>query len=101
MSIFAVNMNHSATLCPLFNDETMKKFKESNRQKEQAAKKHDVKVLIACVAVLEHLIFYVVDAPSQSAVEEYLKEVGLAFYNNIQIREVQLLEEVLKRYKIT
>jgi hypothetical protein len=42
----------------------------------------------------------VIEAPSQSAVEEYLKETGWAFINDIQIREVQFVEEIGKRYGI-
>ena len=101
MPTYALNLNHSALSCPLFNEETMKKSREGVSKREEAARKYEVKVLIACVAVLEHLIFYVIDAPSQSAVERYFNEIGLAFYNNIQIREVQLLEEAWKRYGVT
>jgi len=100
MPIYALNMTHSAAQCPVFNEDVRKKFREGFVKKEEVAEKHRVKVLVSCVAVLEHVIFYVVDAPSQSAVEEYLKEVALAFYNNVQIREVQFLEEATKRYKI-
>jgi hypothetical protein len=100
MPAYAVNMKHSAESCPLFNDVSMNKFKEGMGRREESAKKHDVKVLTACAAVLEHLVFYVIEAPSQTAVEEYLKETGWAFFNDVQIREVQFVEEIGKRYGI-
>ena len=101
MPAYAVTMKHSAVSCPIFNEETKKKFREGAGKRDEAAKKNKVKVLTACVAVLEHLVFYVVDAPSQSAVEDYLRETGWAFYNEIQIREVQPVEEVVKRFGLT
>ena len=102
MPIYALNMTHAAVSCPIFNEEVRKKYREAIAKREEVARKHNVRVLVACVAVFEHIIFHVLEAPSQSAVEEYVREVGLAFYNNIQIREVQLLdEEALKRYGLT
>ena len=100
MPAYAVNMKHTAESCPLFSDATMNKFKEGMSRREESAKKHDVNVLTACAVLLEHLIFYVVEAPSQSAVEEYLKETGWACFNDVQIREVQFVEDVGKRYGI-
>ena len=101
MPVYAVNMTHPAASCPIFNDETKKRNREGVARREEAAKKYKIKVLTACVAVLEHVIFYVVEAPSQPAVESYFTEMGFAFYNNIAIREVQLLEEAWKHYGIT
>jgi len=43
-----------------------------------------------------HLIFYIVEAPSQTAVEDYFKEIGFAFWNDVEIRQVKLVEDVLK-----
>ena len=101
MPVYAVNMTHPAASCPIFNDEVKKRYREGVARREELAKKYKIRVLTACVAVLEHVIFYVVEAPSQSAVESYFTEMGFAFYNNIAIREVQLLEEAWKHYGIT
>jgi len=46
--------------------------------------------------MLEHLIFYVVDGPSQSAVESYFREIGFAFWNEIEIRQIRFVEDVLR-----
>jgi uncharacterized protein with GYD domain len=96
---FAVNMKHTAESCPLFNDQVKKRFKETLGKKEEAwdrAKKHGVQVLSAWTSVLDHLVFYIVEAPSQEAVEDYLKDVGFAFWNSIEIRQVKPVEDIIK-----
>ena len=52
----------------------------------EAAEKHEVKILSAWGSFYDHLIFFIVEAPSQLAVEDYFKEIGFAFWNNIEIR---------------
>jgi hypothetical protein len=37
-----------------------------------------------------------VEAPSHKAVERYLRDVGFSFYNHIEIREVEFMEDALK-----
>jgi hypothetical protein len=100
MPAYVVNMKHSAESCPLFNDVVMNKFKDGMAKREESAKKHNINVITACAVLLEHLVFYVVEAPSQSAIEEYLKETGWASFNAAQIREVQFVEDVGKRYGV-
>jgi len=97
MPTFSVNMKHTAQSCPLFNAELKAKFKEVIVKREEAAKKHGVKVLSAWSPVLDHLIFYIVEAPSQQAVEDYFVEIGFAFWNSVEIRQVRLVEDILKR----
>jgi hypothetical protein len=97
MPAFAVNMKHTPESCPMFNEELKKKLKELVSKREEIAEKHKVKVLSAYTSVLDHLILFIVEAPSQPAVEDYCKETGMAFWNNIEIRQVQLVEDVLKR----
>jgi hypothetical protein len=101
MPIYAITATHPVATCPIFNEEVKKNFSSAFAKREEAAKKHRVKVLVACAAVLEHVIFYVVDAYSQPDVEEYLKEIGMAAYNNIRIREVTFIEDTTKRYGLT
>ena len=96
MPTFSVNMRHTVESCPLFNAEVKKKFKEVVSKREEVAKKHGVKVLSAWTSVLEHLIFYMVEAPSQMAVEDYFKEIGFAFWNNVEIRQVRPVEDVVR-----
>lgn len=96
MPTFSANMRHSVESCPLFNAEVMKRFKEVIGRRREAAEKHGIKVLSAWTSILDHLIFYIVEASSQAAVEEYFKEIGFAFWNNIEIRQVKLVEEVLR-----
>ena len=96
---FSVNMKHTAESCPLFNAEVKKRFKEMLGKREEAwdrAKKHGVQVLSAWTSVLDHLIFYIVEASSQEAVEEYFKDIGFAFWNSIEIRQVKPADEIIK-----
>ena len=99
MPTYAVNMKHAAESCPLFNAEVKKKFKETLGKKEEAwdrAKKHGVQVLSAWTSVLDHLVFYIVEASSQEAVEDYFKDIGFAFWNTIEIRQVKPVEDIIK-----
>jgi len=89
-------MRHTVESCPLFNAEVRKKFKEAVGKREEVAKKHGVKVLSAWTSVLEHLAFFIVEAPSQMAVEDYFKEIGFAFWNSVEIRQVKPVEDVIR-----
>jgi len=88
MPTFSVNMKHTVESCPMFNPDMRKKFKEVVVRREEAAKKHGIKVLSAWTSTLDHLIFYIVEAPSQQAVENYFREIGFTFWNNVEIREI-------------
>jgi len=96
MPTFSVNMRHSVESCAMFNVEVRKKFKEVVGKREEVAKKHGVKILSAWTSVLEHLVFYIIEAPSQVAVEDYFKEIGFAFWNDIEIRQVRPVEDVIR-----
>jgi hypothetical protein len=37
-----------------------------------------------------------VEASSQEAVEDYFKEIGFAFWNTIEIRQVRPVEDIIK-----
>jgi len=89
---FSVNMKHTVESCPMFNPDMKKRFKEVIGKREEAAKKHGIKVLSAWTSTLDHLIFYIVEAPSQKAVEDYFIEIGFVFWNNVEIRLVKLVE---------
>jgi len=101
MPTFSVNMKHSVESCAMFNPDVRKKFKEVVGKREKAAKKHGVKVLSAWTSTLEHLIFYIVEAPSQQAVEDYFKEIGFAFWNTVEIRQVKAVEDVVRAVEAT
>jgi hypothetical protein len=96
MPTFVVNMQHFPESCPMYNKEIKEKFKENISKREELAKKHEVKVVSACTSMLEHSIYYVVEAPSQLAVENYFMEAGLASWNRIEIKQVRYIEDVLK-----
>jgi hypothetical protein len=55
-----------------------------------------VGLLSAWTSILEHLVFYIVEASSQEAVEDYFKDIGFAFWNTIKIRQVKPVEEIIK-----
>jgi uncharacterized protein with GYD domain len=83
----------------MFNAEVKKRLKEMLGKKEEAwdrAKKHGVQVLSAWTSVLEHLVFYIVEASSQEAVEAFFKDIGFAFWNTIEIRQVRPVEDIIK-----
>jgi len=96
MPMFSVNMKHTPESCPMFNADVKKKFKDLVGKREEAAPKYGVKVASAWTSVLDHLVFYIVDAPSQLALEDYFREIGFAFWNDIEIRQVKPVEDVLK-----
>jgi hypothetical protein len=96
MLVFAVSMKHPPESCPMFNNEVKERLKEKVSQREEVAKKHEVKVISACTSVLEHLIYYVVEAPSQLAVENFFMETGMASWNSIEIKQARYVEDVLK-----
>ena len=60
------------------------------------AKKHGVHVLNAWASVMDHLVFHVVETSSQEAVEDYFKDIGFAFWNSIEIRQVRPAEDIIK-----
>lgn len=97
MPIFAVTMKHTPESCAMFNDAVKKKFKELVGKRAEVAEKHEIKVLSAYTSILDHLIFYVVEAPSQQAVENYFLEIGFAFWNNVEIRQARPVEDVVKK----
>ena len=96
MAMFMAHMIHPAESCYVFSAENKQKLKELSSKKEEIAKKHEVKVISAVYPPLEHEIFYVVEAPSFKNVERYLKEIGFAFYNKIEIKHVEPMETALE-----
>jgi len=97
MPVFSVTMRHTPESCPMFNEDVRKKFKELVRKREEVAKKHGIKVLSAYTSTMDHLTLYVVEAPSQQAVESYFTEIGFAFWNTVDIRQVKHVEDVVKK----
>mgnify|MGYP001103336129 CR=1 FL=1 len=98
MPIFAVNMKHTPESCPMFNNDVKKKFKEMVENREEVKKKHGIKAISAYTSTLSHIVFIIVEAPSQQAVESYLVESGFAFWNTVEIlTQVQPVEDVIKR----
>lgn len=89
-------MQHSVESCPVYNDETKKKFKELSSNRVKIAQKYQINIITSVFSQLEHLIVYVVEAPDHKAVERYLRDVGLSFFNNILIREVEFMEDAFK-----
>jgi hypothetical protein len=96
MSIFAVNMRHVPESCPLFNNTVREKVKKTVIKGEDIAKKHGIQVLSGVVSLLDHRIFYVIESDSQMELEEYLKEIGYAFWNSIEIKQVRFVEDAIK-----
>jgi len=95
--VFCVNMKHTVESCPSFNETVKQKFKGLIGKRQEVAKKYDVKILTAYTSTLDHLIFYIIEAPSQQAIENYFMDIGLAFWNDIEIRLVKPVDEVIKK----
>lgn len=96
MSIYAVQLTHSVESCPLYNENNKKKLKELSSKKEELKVKYQIGILTEVVNKLEHLITIVMEAPNYNAVENYLNDVGYAFYNKIEVREVEFVDKVIK-----
>lgn len=98
MPIFAVNMKHTPESCPMFNNDVKKKFKELIEKREEVRKKHGINVLSGWTSTLSHLIFFIVEAPSQQAIESWLIDAGWASWNTVEIlTQVQPVEDVIKK----
>jgi hypothetical protein len=98
LPIFAVNMKHTPESCPIFNNDVKNKFKQAVGKREEVAKKLGIKVISAYTSTLSHLIFLIAEAPTQQAVESYLIETGMAFWNNVEIlTQVQPVEDVINK----
>ena len=96
MPTYSVHMKHSVESCPVYNDDTKKKFRELSSKREEVALEYQINVITAVFSQLEHLIIYIVEAPNHKAVERFLRGIGYAFYNKIEIREVESIEDALK-----
>jgi hypothetical protein len=81
----------------MFNEAVNQKFKALVGKREEIAKKYGIKILSAYTSVLDHLMFYAIEAPSQQAIENYFIDTGLAFWNDIEIRLVKPVSEVIKK----
>lgn len=97
MTIFAVNLSHTPESCPMFNKEVKEKFKWVAAKRKEIAEKHEVKILSSYTSILDHLLFSIVEAPSQQSVENYFVETGVAFWNKVEIREVKPVEDMIKK----
>ena len=96
MPIFAIQLTHSVESCPLYNVDNRRKLKQLSSKKEEVKVKYEIKILTEVVNRLEHLITIVLEAPDHDAVERYLNDVGYAFYNKIEVREVEFVDKVIK-----
>ncbi len=96
LPIYTVHMMHSVESCPVNNDDTKKKLRKLSSKREEVALEHQINVITAVFSQLEHLLLYVVNAPNHKAVERFMRDIGFAFYNKIEIREVELMEDALK-----
>lgn len=58
--------------------------------------RHDISLFRVMGKIAIYRFHYVVEAPSQEAVEDYFKDIGFAFWNRIEIRQVKPAEEIIK-----
>ena len=79
MPAFVVCMRHAPESCPTFNEDVKKKFGAVVGKRQEVAGKQEVKILSAYTSTLDHLAWFILEAPSQQAVENYFTEIGFAF----------------------
>jgi hypothetical protein len=87
MPTYSLRMKYPADSNPFWGTNNITKDEGSTIRKE-IARKHNIKPLGA----LDQIVFYVVDAPSQSEVVEYLNEIGISSDQDIFIREIPKIE---------
>ena len=97
MPVFVVSMRHTPESCPMFNEDVKKKFGAVVGKRQEVAGKQEVKILSAYTSTLDHLAWFILEAPSQQAVENYFTEIGFAFWNSVEIRQVKPVEDVIKK----
>lgn len=93
MPDFSVTLTHTAGTCPIYDSEAMKRFQELSEEKGEAAKKFGVRVLSKWSPTRIHKTYWIIEAPSHKAAEDYFKAVGLALWNKIEIQEVKMIKE--------
>jgi hypothetical protein len=64
-------MKHSVESCPVYNDDTKKKFRELSSKREEVALEYQINVITAVFSQLEHLIIYIVEAPNHKAWKDF------------------------------
>ncbi len=89
---FSVILTHVAGTCPVYDSEAMKKFQELSEKREEAAKKFGVKVLSKWSPTRVHQTYWIIEAPSKKAAEDYFKAVGLAIWNEIEVQEIKRIK---------
>lgn len=90
---FAVTLTHKAGTCPIYDSKAMEQFQELTQKRAEAAQKFGVKILSKWSPTRIHKTHWIVEAPSQEAVEEYFKAVGLTIWNEFEIQEVKMIKE--------
>ena len=99
MPIFTVHMTHSVESCPVYNEDTKKKLKELSSKRKEAALEHQINILTAVFSQLEHLIIYVMEAPSHKAVERYLRDLKVRSDTNKKIFFIFFLKRLKINFK--
>ena len=97
MPAFVVCIRHTPESRPTFNEDVKKKFGAVVGKRQEVAGKQEVKILSAYTSTLDHLALFILEAPSQQAVENYFTEIGFAFWNSVEIRQVKPVEDVKKK----
>ena len=90
-------IRHTPESRPTFNEDVKKKFGAVVGKRQEVAGKQEVKILSAYTSTLDHLAWFILEAPSQQAVENYFTEIGFAFWNSVEIRQVKPVEDVKKK----
>jgi len=89
---FSVILTHVAGTCPIYNKEAMKKFQDLTERREEAARKLGVKIVSKFSPTRIHKTYWIIEAPSKKAAEDYFKAVGLAIWNEIEVQEIKMIK---------
>jgi len=96
MPLFAVEMQHSPEMSPVYNDNVRENFKKNYIKMVEFKAKYEVKILSNLYSAVDHVILVVLEAPNIETVNTLLKEVGFVSFNTIKVRHVVPSEEIVK-----
>jgi len=93
---------HSPESCPMHNEKAKKAAVDLMSKLGQLAKKHGIKVVGSWVAIPEHLMVMVYDAPNMEALMKFAMEpevMNWLGYNTTETMPVMTTEEAMKFLK--
>ena len=98
MPVFVVCMRHTPQSSPTSN-KVKKKFWTIAEKRKEGAGAQEVRILSAYTSAPNHLVWFILEAPSKQEVERYFTEIGFTFWNSMEIKQVKPVADVIKKEK--